>query len=348
MARIFWVLAAAGVLFLALEGLCSLLVSTGDGLVQQGIREEKHCAYDPDLGWAQLPNQEMLHLYGPGIHLHSNSQGLRGLKDHALEVPEGRYRIVCSGDSFTLGYGVGDKESYAALLEKVVPGVETLNMGLGGYGCDQAYLWYLRDGQQFETDLLLFAFVFEDLYRMEFEAFGNRYPKPVLAVENGLPVARNQPVPQQWDRGVAEVVRAAWRRTGIARMLRSQSLFGPKQAKLPFQVGDLPFREKAEALLRHLALVSEERGQDLAVAYLPAAADATGITLPIVEWLREFCAAEGIVLADLSRELAQLSPSEHKTIYLPDGHYTVLGNRRIAKALDRELDLSGRVRQKNP
>ena len=65
---------------------------------------------------------------------------------------------ISSGDSFTLGYGVNNEETWPTAFSKLDERFETINMGQGGYGVDQSYLWYKRDGLEFDHQIHLFAF----------------------------------------------------------------------------------------------------------------------------------------------------------------------------------------------
>ncbi len=89
-------------------------------------------------------------------------------------------RLVCSGDSFTFGYGVGDEATWCALLATIPPGIETVNMGQGGYGLDQAYLWYRRDGLHLGHQVHVMALITRDFERMASDRFVG-YGKPLLS-----------------------------------------------------------------------------------------------------------------------------------------------------------------------
>src|SRR5439155_1903766 len=126
-------------------------------------------------------------------------------------VPDGKVRIICSGDSFTLGFGVDNTHSWCELLSSLEPRLETVNMGQGGYGVDQAYLWYKRDAAKIGHQAQLLAFVTDDFYRMQSSSFSG-YGKPVLEVEDGRLVVKNAPVPRQnsfvlWMRPRIESIR---------------------------------------------------------------------------------------------------------------------------------------------
>jgi hypothetical protein len=120
--------------------------------------------------------------YGPGKDLVLNSQGFRDEEDVTTHVPDDTRRAICSGDSFTLGFGVGNGDSWCAMLEALNPGLQTVNMGQGGYGLDQVYLWYLRDGLELEHDAQLLAFIQDELRRVGVRHFLG-YGKPTLYVE---------------------------------------------------------------------------------------------------------------------------------------------------------------------
>ena len=91
--------------------------------------------FDPVLGWTNRPGSA-----SPDGALHFNALGLRGTREYAPETPAGVLRVVACGESFTLGDEVADGETWTARLEELLPGLEVLNLGVGGYGTDQALL----------------------------------------------------------------------------------------------------------------------------------------------------------------------------------------------------------------
>jgi hypothetical protein len=116
-----------------------------------------------------VPDVRRPDLYGPGRSLTANARGFRALEEHAPEVPADRYRVVCLGDPFTMGYGVDDADTYPARVQRHCPALQ--------------------------ADRLLFAFVDADLNRLGLDAFGG-FPKPRLDPEAGELVVRNVPVPR--------------------------------------------------------------------------------------------------------------------------------------------------------
>ncbi len=118
----------------AFEGLCSLGLLSWDLVFRskRPVAERVHTDYDEELGWVNRPSVQIKDLYGPGRTLTINAQGFRATRDYPVEVPEGKVRILASGDSFTLGYGVGDADTWCAALERTDPRLEIVNMGQGG------------------------------------------------------------------------------------------------------------------------------------------------------------------------------------------------------------------------
>ncbi len=183
------------ILLFVIEGLASYSLFARDVMTTTPLAERRHTQYDPDLGWVNKPNVNIPDMYGPGISLRTNNQGFRNDQDFEAFVPAGKNRIICSGDSFTLGYGVDNDRTWCQQLAVLNPRLETVNMGQGGYGVDQAYLWYMRDGSGIEHDMQILAFITDDFYRMQRKHFLG-YSKPVIKVENGALIVKNTPVPR--------------------------------------------------------------------------------------------------------------------------------------------------------
>ena len=170
------------VILVVIEGLASYSLFARDMMTKVPLAERRHTQYDPDLGWSNIPDVDIPDMYSAGISLRTNGQGFRNDHDFDKSVPDGYKRVICSGDSFTLGYGVGNDHTWCQRLSALDSRLETVNMGQGGYGVDQAYLWYMRDGRVLEHDIHVFAFITDDLFRMLRSQFSG-YGKPVLMVE---------------------------------------------------------------------------------------------------------------------------------------------------------------------
>lgn len=95
-----------------------------------------------------------------------NQIGLRG-RDVARRKPPGSYRILMLGDSFTLGKGVEDSETFSALLERRLdaPGrhVEVLNAGVDSYSPLLSYLALREEFADLQPDLVVLNLDMSDL-----------------------------------------------------------------------------------------------------------------------------------------------------------------------------------------
>jgi hypothetical protein len=97
----------------------------------------------------------------------TNSAGLRGAKEYAPIKPAGTYRIIVLGDSVALGHGVGDEETFAALLERALTPIrptEVLNLGVSGYGTAEELIQLRHVGLSYQPDLVVLAYFPNDPY----------------------------------------------------------------------------------------------------------------------------------------------------------------------------------------
>jgi lysophospholipase L1-like esterase len=121
-------------------------------------------AWDADLGWTNRPKS----CTRDGKYC-ANGAGLRADRDFKKEIPPGVLRISLFGDSFVHGHDVDLAGSLAPQLEKALAArgvnAEALNFGVGGYGIDQAYLRYSREGSYFDTDVIVEGLQFENVAR---------------------------------------------------------------------------------------------------------------------------------------------------------------------------------------
>lgn len=86
-------------------------------------------SYSPELGYVLRPGSENIHAGLEYSNLYRiNSLGVRD-DESSLDNPG----LVFLGDSFTMGWGVEQEQTYAALTEKKL-GVRTLNAGISSYG----------------------------------------------------------------------------------------------------------------------------------------------------------------------------------------------------------------------
>jgi hypothetical protein len=337
--------------FVVLEGASSLVLLTQQvaGALRPRRAEEASTEYDAGIGWMAKKSFEALDWYAPGVALHTNARGFRGTDVIDDAVPAGMRRVVCSGDSFTLGYGVGDRETWCAQL--ATPGWQAVNMGQGAYGLDQAYLWYARDARAMAHDVHVVAVITEDFRRMESDRFRNR-GKPRLAVRGdslvvlGVPVSRGS---IWWEAGLFPAVRSL-RTAQLAGRLTS-SAAPQRQSSRATEGQGTRFKENGAVVARvvaELARLNAAKASTLLLVYLPVDTDfQTDASGPWREAMRSIADSLGVPLIDLIPAQRSLGREAMQELYIADTdaafassarHFTVAGNRWAATLIRAVLD----------
>lgn len=328
------------VLLALLEGGASLLFTAHAIVRTPGVPEHHHAEHDELLGWVNRPNVHLRDMYGEGIYLRTNAQRFRNNEDVPRAVPVGKTRIICSGDSFTLGFGVDNDHTWCHRLAATDPRLETVNMGQGGYGVDQAYLWYMRDGTVLDHDVHLFAFLTDDFDRMRSDRFMG-YGRPLLELRGDSLVVANYPVPRtsafaHWRALHGETIA----RLSVVRLVRR--LFGLGHAA-PGPALDAPetqqLRQVVSRLFEQLGRANEMKQSRLVLVYFPGLSDFKGT--PETEDWRGFVAGEAarrkIPLVDLVEEIRRVPPTEVDRLFAPNAHFSVAGNEWAARAIHQRL-----------
>lgn len=98
------------------------------------------------------------------VHHDVNPLGFRG--PAFTQKPEGTFRLVCLGDSFTFGEGVRNEDTYAEvaarLLRKQGRQTDACNLGVGGYNTTQSLGVLERFGFDLEPDVVVLGFTIND------------------------------------------------------------------------------------------------------------------------------------------------------------------------------------------
>jgi len=329
--------------FLLFEGFSSYLLVVRKAIEPEvPLAERRHTKYDSQLGWVNIPNVYIRDMYGPGVYLRTNSQGFRNDSEFQTQIPPGKLRLICSGDSFTLGYGVSNGDTWCQDLVSLDSRFETVNMGQGGYGLDQAYLWYARDGIALDHDVQIFAFIGTDLTRMVSVTF-NGYPKPTLGLRDSQLVVQNVPVPQlgpstrfvqQFDR-LRELRSIILLQRILFRKPAAWSNGGPGGSPVVLAI--------AETIFDRLADLNRKKNSKLIVLFLPTQGEYRNGLPSHVEQIKSKVIAKGIMWIDLVDDFRKLPPTRAERLFIGEdalsgyrtaaGHYTVEGNRYVAEIL---------------
>jgi hypothetical protein len=345
--------------FVLVEGIASGILVVGSLISGRGrLAEARYVDYDPELGWVSRPNLYIRDMYGKSIYLRTNSHGFRSNIDQHTEVPKGKVRIICSGDSFTLGYGVDNDHTWCQLLSQLDERVESINMGQGGYGLDQAYLWYRRDGRQFNPSIHIFAFIDGDFARMQSNRFLD-YGKPTLAIRGGELRVENVPVPR------TPFYVPSVRVLDIIRRLKTFELLDRARQRLRIDTqreqataGDeiepterARIEDVALRVFEELHGMASAQHSKLVLVYLPITEDCHGqrdATAGGAWWtsLRPRVEGLGADVIDLTSDCQALTAQQVDSLFLAAGrltyfaaagHYSDKGNSFIARALYERL-----------
>jgi lysophospholipase L1-like esterase len=142
--------------------------------------------YDETYGWSLRPGARYVGRGGETITV--NEDGYRGARHAPAPDPRVK-RIVMLGDSITFGTGVGDDETFSHLLDARAD-LEVLNLGVDGYGTDQALIRLEREGLPRRPQVVILNFcVRNDIYdnALPVALYDGRSPKPYFTLSgNGL------------------------------------------------------------------------------------------------------------------------------------------------------------------
>jgi hypothetical protein len=318
--------------FALLEGCASLVMAAFD---TPRMDDLTYSQYDAELGWVNIPSIALPDLWGPGKGLRTNSQGFRAEADIEPVVAPGRIRIVCSGNSFAFGEGVGNRDTWCHLLTEHDERIEVVNLGQAGYGVGQSYLRYMRDGAPLDHQIHLFTFVDGD-----FDRAGRRshfgYARPVLRLVGNELEVDNVPVP----RVLPAVARFAIR---LSERLRSVEFAGRVVNRVlpprPSRAGEKRDRlaPVVERLFQEVERVNRDKRSAPLFVYLPTALDLDH-ELPWRDWVRPVLDSLGSSFIDLTPALRELPREVAGEFFLPPGspaagHYSRAGNAWVGEAL---------------
>jgi lysophospholipase L1-like esterase len=298
--------------------------------------------YDPRYGWSHIPGvRGTFRSHGVDAQVVINAKGFRGPEVPYSRTPD-RRRVLFLGDSFTWGFGVSFEDMFTTRLERRVPRLEAVNLGVSGYSTDQELLLYQDEGRKYRPDLVVVVVAYNDSLgnarTIEYAVYG----KPAFVMDEGRLRLINQPV-EQPDLITRAFTRLAWRsyiltqthralyEAGIGRgkvhagtpATQSGSAVAAANidgsAAVPPRLGDWTLTQR---LLLTLAQAVRADGAELLVVF------ADGI--PAAPALTRALAADRVRGIVLDEVLDSRDPSLHLADEL---HWNPAGHVRVADAL---------------
>ncbi len=183
--------------------------------------------FDPELGWAYVPGRRVTGTYGDDprrVTTAFDSLGIRVERtDHVWRrrAPS----VLFIGDSFTMGHGVEAREAFPARVEARLGGrLQAVNLGVEGYGTDQALLSLHRYIDRFDTRVVVYTFIADHVWRNDNYDRRVYYPdgdwpgaKPLFGVGEDGEVYLRKPAARARELGnlhLWQVAQIGWTRWG--------------------------------------------------------------------------------------------------------------------------------------
>lgn len=318
--------------------------------------------HDSELGWRLAPDWNGRHRRNDyDVRYSTNRYGYRGDFEQAFSPAKSK-RYAVLGDSFTLGFGVNDGETFVDRLNQRAPREELfLNFGVPGYSTDQELLQAARALNAFRiTDFVLVVHLANDLIdnTLDFPIQTAARAKPHFDLERGRLILRNQPVPDS-RKGPAEpagnfarIVLAGVEPPGVIdrwignrAITRHLGIEWPPPARLfPAQARRFtPSLDLFMALGEALRDVAARRGAKLHIVLLGGrsfVADPRGYSAQYQDHMRALIVARagpaGLRVLDLAGYMRVEDP-RGQLYYPQDGPLTAQGNRIVAQWLGKNL-----------
>ncbi len=164
--------------------------------------------FDAATGWSKRPGataHKSTREYDVTFEI--NQLGLRDDPMESPAKPPGAFRVVCLGDSFTLGYTVERDNLFVDQLERWWKSenrrVNVINAGTEGYSTDQQAVWVAEHGGSFAPDVVLLFPYDNDIYWNGQQAY-NSFDKPRFDAQGALEERELvDPGERGWVRGTA-------------------------------------------------------------------------------------------------------------------------------------------------
>ncbi|MBN1492800.1 MAG: hypothetical protein JW938_01485 [Candidatus Omnitrophica bacterium] len=328
------------IMLIIIEGIAGVMIA-GSHFIHspmRTVRERIHTEFDPLLGWRHIPGIHKPNCFRRGVGITVNQQGLRATQEYSRSIPPGKFRVVCVGDSYTMGFGVNDHETWPVELEKLDTKIEAINMGMSGYGLDQMYLWYMRDNEKFEHAMAIIAISCYDIERMLSGTFLG-YPKPVLGIDNDntVCVAKAPRKPLFFlSPDIPILIVESLRSLHVVKMAEFIARKRIARLRSEFDPTNVAVTAVIDAIVADIGALALSHDREVVFAYLPSGVDFVGkrISHQVKAVMSNAVRKAGLQWLDISPAFDRfLKEHAFEDITLEDGHYTALGQRCVAEAI---------------
>lgn len=335
-----------------------------EGWLEEPRVFERRSLFDPELGWCPRPGMRR------GSREYDRVGARVGIAPLPEERPAGSRLVALVGCSFTEGHEVEGDESWAARLEEEHEDLLVANLGVGGYGVDQALLRARRDALPIAPDEVWLGFFPGGVLRSttHFPPIQNKWargvlfkPRFVLAADGALelvesPAREPSDVPRLlhdqralfeavaetdlWVRRVPAAfapLGSRWvHRTALGRLVMTWREHGDRE------IAPWLRDETSEVFRLHRALVLAlrdevaARGARFRLVVLPsglALAQRARDGRGYWEGLTDELRAAGVEVLDASKALQAAGGAEEPGLWMPEGHYSPEANAVVAREI---------------
>lgn len=278
---------------------------------EPGVKWVQH---DQSLGWTIDPE------FLPG---EINAQGFRDTKDFTkLLVSSDKIRIMVLGDSFVFGACLKAEETFPNLLQaELSDNYEVFNFGVPGWSIDQMYLAYQHYKDLVDPDIVILAFIDDDIERMlESYRVWEKLNKPSFTIDNGELVPRTSA--SQLDLYFSEMI--------------GKSVF------LSFVMREFYLIAETKPVFNYMLIDIDRdvrnRGGRFVVIRIPTRDQFESIKLlrrRLMNFEKLLKGTEATYL-EPAQELTQI-PNWKVDLYVQDGHLNDSGNQLLAECILKEI-----------
>lgn len=313
------------------------------------------------------------------VNIKINSKGLRD-REFPYEKPEGTFRILVLGDSYTAGFEVPLEDTFPKQLERLLNEnskelkFEVLNSGVMGYGTVNEFLYFNYEGYKYEPDIVILAFFSSNDFKENYcKLSGGSQPCYAL-VGNQLELKN---FPYEYAREKKEIIRSRLRKYCKAcffiKYLKNTIIKKhrrPQKEDIPeFFIKystDYPLEWKevvlvTEGIIKELDKKTQANGAELMVMIIPngeqvypeiwkkyletypqAKNKKWGLDRPN-EILSTFFEEEDIIYIQLLSYFRQHAQNGENLFYNNDGHFTSNGHELTSKIIYNYLIENGSI-----
>ena len=313
--------------------------------------------YDPEIRYVLAPSQQGW--IDDGL-VTVNALGFRGAPV-AVPKPPGRFRVAVAGDSLTMGWGVGDDETYAARLERLLRetspprDADVVNLGVGGYNTRQEVTLLARHAAKLQPDLVLIGFYSNDVPDALDDSEASAPGGTRILAENPQAgrVLRINPTPTDWWNRQLRKSRAIYLAGRAFNRLRGGGEWGLSRYAMEMdmlQGRTSPDLERAwtrvAAQFDRLEALASDRGFVVGLVVLPCKEQVTGEfqSTRYLDTIRSLAEPRGFHVIDPVPLMRERATARHE-LYIPydRNHPSAEGHALIAEAIHRHLTGHGLV-----